>query len=258
MEQTDLAQVQDVPEVTPTLPDSPSETNGEEKEPSQGGETSTPDEDTLPFHKHPRWIAKQRETEELRAKLDALEPLKSEFEEIKSRLPKQEEPEPEMPEWWKDAFGTDEASMKAYKQKLQDEDRLLATMEERIVTKVRQTEAQEIAEREAQVQKWEAHIENEIQTLYSKGYTFDKNELLKVVDDYSKDAQGNYTGYVFPFEKAYEILQLKKTVPTPTDTARKNAASLSVSATGSGATQTTSAPTLTEIRNRGWGGWRRD
>lgn len=256
MNQIDLAQVQDVPEETTTLPDSPSDTNGNEQEPSQEGETNTPDEDTLPFHKHPRWIAKQRETEELRAKLDELSPLKEEFESIKSQLPKQPEPEPEMPEWWKDAFGTDEASMKAFKQKLQDEDRLIATMEERIVNKVRQTEAQEIAEREAQVQKWEAHIENEIQTLYTKGYTFDKNELLKVVDDYSKDAEGNYTGYVFPFEKAYEILQLQKKVPTPTDTARKNAASQSVSATKSGATQTNTAPTLTDIRQRGWGAWR--
>ena len=255
MEQIDLAQVQDVPEETPTLPDSPSETVEKGEEPSQGGD-NTPDEDNLPFHKHPRWIAKQRETEELRAKLEELSPLKDEFEQIKSQLPKQPEPDPEMPDWWKDAFGTDEASMKAFKQKLADEDRLLATMEERVANKIRQTEAQEIADREAQVQKWETHIENEIQALYAKGYTFDKNELLKVVDDYSKDGQGNYTGYVFPFDKAYEILQLKKTVPTPTDTARKNAASQSVSATKSGATHTQKAPTLTEIRQRGWGSWR--
>ncbi len=251
------AQVQDVPEVIPTPSESPTETKVEGTEPSQGGETpiNTPvAEENIPFHKHPRWIELQREREQMRKELQDLRPLKEEFSQIKTRLPQQEQ---EMPDWWKEAFGTDDASKAAFKKQVEYQNKVYEDLESRVVSRI-ESQAQDRVRREAEeVAKWETVIDTEVNTLREKGYQFDRNELLKVVEDYSKDAQGNFTGVLFPFEKAYEILQLKKTMPTPTATARKTAAAQSVAGTKTGS-PSSSIPTLTEVRNRGWSSWRTD
>lgn len=250
-----MAQVQDAPEVTTTPTDSPTETKVETtEEPSQGGEaTNTPDAENIPFHKHPRWIEKQREIDDLKRQLQTVSTLPNDIKEIREQLtPKKEA---EMPEWWKEAFGTDEASKKAFKKHLEEQEKAYAGLEDRVIARI-QREAQERQQKEQEtVRQWETFIDTEVQKLREKGYTFDRNELLKVVEDYSKDPEGNFTGQLIPFEKAYEILQLKKTAPTPTVVARKTAAAQSVAGTNSASTPST-LPTLTEVRQRGWGGWR--
>lgn len=239
---------------TPT--DSPTESNGEEENPSQKGDgietiNTSDEDDNIPFHKHPRWIARNRELEEMRGELESLRSLKTEIESIKQ--PPQVEPE--MPDWWKEAFGETDESKKAYQKQLEHEQKLYSQWEEKVIQKVRSSEAEEAARHEQAVRKYETQIENELDTLYEKGYKFDRNELLKVVEDYSKDAQGNFTGTLFPFEKAYEILQLKKSIPSETSKVRNQAAGKSVRGTHSGV-PTKTVPTITDIRSRGWGAWR--
>lgn len=254
MNPEDLAQVQVVPQENATPTESPAEIKQEVGQPSQGGD-NTPDADNLPFHKHPRWIQKNREVEEMRQKLEELLPLKSEIESLKHTPT--HATDPVLPDWWVDAFGTDEASKEAYKKHSVLENQKMREMEDSISKRVRDDIKHEQEERTASVEKWENYIETQITDLQGKGLKFDRNELLKVVDDYSKDVEGNYIpGYVFPFDKAYEILQLKKQVPTPTDKARENAASISSTGTKTGATTLNQMPTLTDIRQRGWGAWR--
>lgn len=249
-----LAQVQEVPQETTTPAVPPPETKEEGTEPSQGGEPNTPVVENIPFHKHPRWIERQHQFEKMERELSELRPLKDEFEQIRSKVAPVE---PEIPDWWKEAFGTDEASQQAFKKQVAYQQSVEAKLEERLLTKVQEQQQEKVRAEQEQVEKWESFIETEVQMLRDKGYAFDRNELLKVVEDFSKDGEGNFTGRLFPFEKAYEILQLKKTVPTPTDTARKTAATLSSTGTKTGST-TSTIPTLTEIRQRGWNGWRTD
>lgn len=249
------AQVQDAPEVTTTPTDSPTETKVEtETEPSQGGETTqnTPVVNDVPFHKHPRWIERERKFNEMEKELGELRPLRDEFGRFKSQIAPQEL---EMPDWWKEAFGTDEVSKAAFKKQTEYEAKRFEEFENRILERFEQRSVEKIQKEQAEVQKWETYIETEVQNLREKGYQFDRNELLKVVEDYSKDAQGNFTGHLIPFERAYEILQLKKAAPTPTVVARQTAAAQSVAGTNSATTPST-LPTLTEVRERGWGGWR--
>jgi hypothetical protein len=249
-----LAQVQEVPQENETPTVSPTDNNTEGTQPSQGGDTNTPDVENIPFHKHPRWIERQRQFEKMEQELQELRPLKDEFEQIRAKVAPTEQ---EMPDWWKEAFGTDEASQQAFKKQVEYQQKVEADLEQRLLTKVQERQAEQQRSQQEEVQKWESYIESEVQTLRDKGYTFNRNELLKVVEDFSKDGEGNFTGHLFPFEKAYEILQLKKTVPDPTATARKTAAGLSSTGTKTGSSGP-SVPTLTEIRQRGWSGWRND
>jgi hypothetical protein len=257
MPEDNLAQVPDAPEETTTPSDSPTEINGDSTSPSQGGDTTTntPDvNENVPFHKHPRWIERQREFDSLKKELDELKPLKSDFEQIRSAMPK---PAPEMPDWWKESFGDDDASRAAFQKQVEHEQKLYSDWENRVIEKLRSEQTQKAEQEKAEVEKWQGYIDAECAKLVEEGKVFDRNELLKVVDEFSKDQEGNYTGVVFPFAKAYEILQFRKTVPSATTTARQTAARHSVTGTRSGATPRSQARTIEEIRNRGWGAWRR-
>lgn len=252
-----MAQVQDVPEVIETPTESPAEIKENVEEPSQGGEQDLPDntpdvEDNIPFHKHPRWIAKQRELEEMREKLSEIETIKQEFSQFKQQNTSNE---PEMPEWWVESFGNDDASRNAWKKQVEHEQKLYQDWESRILEKVKTSEAQEAKQQADAVAKYEAEIENKIFALQEKGYKFNKNELLKVVEEYSTDETGKFSGVLIPFEKAYQILQLKKSIPSTTDKVRQKAADLSVQNTSSGI-KTNNVPSLSEIREKGWGAWR--
>lgn len=250
MEEINVAQPTEAVE-TETPSDPPTEIKEEQGEPSQGGD-NTLAEENLPFHKHPRWIQRNREIEELRQTVEELLPLREQVTEL-SQTPH----DLSLPDWWKEAFGDDELSKKTYQRQIEEQNRQFEEWSEKTIQKVYETQARFEQQQNAEVQMWEDHIEDQLQALKDKGYRFNRNELLKIVDDYSKDEEGNYGDRLFPFEKAYEILQLKKSTPTPTDKARQDAASLSVAGTKSGGA-THAIPTLTEIRQRGWSGWRTD
>lgn len=253
-----MAQVQEVPEVITTPTESPADNKENENTPSQEGEPELPDntpvlEENIPFHKHPRWIAKQRELDDMRIKLSELDTLKSELEQVKQQTSSTNEPE--MPDWWKKAYGEDAESQALWREQTQYQEQIYRQWEENVIQKVKTSESEQARQQAEAVRKHEAEIENKLFALEEKGYKFDKNELLKVVEEYSTDENGNFLGTLFPFEKAYEILQLKKSVPTPTDKARAKAADLSVKNTRTG-TKPDNTPSLTEIRTRGWGSWR--
>lgn len=248
---------------TPT--DSPTESNEEGIDPSQEGDEgeetgngietpiNTPDADhNIPFHKHPRWIARQREMDELRRTIEELKTAPREPE-----VPASQPQTQEMPDWWKETFGTDEASQTAFQKQLQHEQQMYEKWKANVINEFRSSEEQARRAHEESVRKYEQEIEDNILALQEAGHTFDRNELLKVVEEFSVDGQGNFIGQLFPFDKALQILQTRKAAPTPTDTARKQAASLSAKGTKSGTTAKT-MPTLSDIRNRGWGSWRSD
>ena len=80
----------------------------------------------------------------------------------------------------------------------------------------------------------------------------DKVELLNIVDEFTpKDDEGNYLGATIPLEKAYEILELKRSVPSAQTQQRKQLAGI----TGGG--RSGQQKSTNQFRPGDWGGWRR-
>ena len=193
-----------------TTQDSPAETEEEREEPSQEGDESeeestdesdddnTPDAKDVPFHKHPRWKKKQEEIEALK---EQVEELKTTSTTKDAPLDAAEEP---LPQWVLGLAGgqdTPEARnwYKQYKAANQSD---RESIRQEVLSEIKQTQEKEKQE----LDKWNSWVDDEVVRLQDEGNSFNKNELLKVANEYQPvDAKGNIS-----FDKALEILKLQK------------------------------------------------
>ena len=76
--------------------------------------------------------------------------------------------------------------------------------------------------------------------------------MLNIIDEFTpKDDDGNYLGATIPVEKAFEILEMKRSIPTAQTQQRKQLAGITGGG-GSGKGQSTQ-----QFRPGDWGGWRK-
>ena len=89
--------------VEKTTPESQPENKQTEK-PSQKGENTSDEseEDKLPFHRHPRWIAQRKRLEADEAELKELREFREKAEPF---LKEKESTEVKLPDWWSSAYG---------------------------------------------------------------------------------------------------------------------------------------------------------
>ncbi len=177
-----------------------------------------------------------REAKELRERLALLE------KEVRSR-PKTDE----LPGWWKNDYGDDENSHKAYatfRAGLREE--LRQAEEEK-----RERDQRETAEREARIRATEQSFDEQMDSLEEElGKTLsdrEKSELLDIVAEYSPKDGDSYDAFI-PLAKAYELSQklAKK------DPAKERIAQIAgVTSGGNAATSTQST------RPPQWGDWRK-
>lgn len=166
----------------------------------EGGESPKPKEGEDPavfqaFHKHPRWQALQSELKELTEFRDRVTPLLDKLGKSESAGEKTTE----IPEWFTELFGKNEAAWEKYQaydvqQRSQLREEILGEIE-------RQAEASS-----QEGKKYDKWVEDELALLESDGLKFNRNELLKVALDYAPtDAEGNIS-----LRRAYDILQKTK------------------------------------------------
>lgn len=170
----------------------PAASSAEDKTDEEG--ESSPDdkqdEEKIPFHKHPRWIAKQREIEELKAKIESIEGT------VESRRESDEEEVVEMPQWFVDLYGEDPEAYQAY---LIAEEAREQEREERLLSRISRQKEEE-TEREQQQQQW---VTDQLESLHEEGEEFDDNALMKVMVKYApSDEEGN-----LDFNKGLDILK---------------------------------------------------
>jgi len=212
-------------EVTDTPSESQPESNQTEESPSSQGEShkenNTENEENIPFHKHPRWKAKQQEIENLKKTVDELLPFREEVERLRQDFSKVSPQETtQIPPWFSALYGENYDAWKIMELK-EKEDRL----------KFKQEVVQEIENRQIEEKKekdrWNQWIDNQLVNLENEGKKFNRNELLKIIDDYRPiDEKGNWD-----FNKGYELLQLKKQLENKNghSQSRKQLASLTTS-----------------------------
>lgn len=228
-----------------TTADSPSEDDQtEEINPSQEGEqatndepTNTPDEDNLPFHKHPRWKQLQEDKaaqEKLNAELQAtIQQLQEKSEVVK--------PDDSLPQEFVELYGDDEVARKAYA--LQQKQ--MAGIEERIREQLITRQAEEARKEQEQTNQWDAWVDFEITTLVEAGEKFDRNKLMKIAVDFQPtDQQGNIS-----FKKALDIYKLQDATTKPTNSANKKVAAMTAS-NNQGDSKVDSSPSTNSLRGR--------
>lgn len=196
-----------------TTTDSPAEKEEEKENPSQEGDESdesedntedtkddnTSDETNIPFHKHPRWKKMKQELDELRTLKESLNQKTTED------APRAKEDEDtSLPQWVLDLTGgqvTPEAQQ-FYKNYLKENNSMRKSLKDEVLKEIQSEQTQQQAE-EAKWNKW---IDDEVERLEDDGHKFNKNELLKVANEFQPvDSKGNIS-----LDKALQILQLQK------------------------------------------------
>jgi len=221
------------------------EKNENGKEPSQNGEekpeikkANNPAEEDVPFHKHPRFKALTDEKNQLKQTVDE---MKLELQKLSSTN-QQNNQDKNIPEWFSEAFGEDPKVWAAFKKYTDGQkSEIEKSVEERLKSKERESN-------EA-INKWNSWIEDEVQRLKDEGKSFDKNELLKVANDFRPVDEK--TGYI-NFDKAYEILTYMKSKDSEEAKNKGNIKKNIVGESKSGDPQKSSELTSKDVRYRDW------
>ena len=156
------------------------------------------------FNDHPRFKelieGRKQDKETINQLQEQIKELTAFMESSKKTKEQSEAEKLEIPEWFKNMVGDDEQSVDFLKgiQKLIDERANSA------LTLAEKKKLQEEKEREEAIAKASKQIDEQLQALRDSGKTFEKNELLAIAKEYGAN------GYYLPFDKAYEILELRR------------------------------------------------
>lgn len=162
-------------------PASPSEDKGNSDQ-DETPSVDKQDEENIPFNKHPRWLEKQQELEEYKAKLAEFEAWK---EEVSKKLPKEEsKSEVDIDPEWLELYGTGdpETDAIAYEKHMRYEQRRLEQWQESTSEKQR---AEQETEAKA-VEEAKAYVDSELEALKKAGNQFDEDEFISFMTKHEK------------------------------------------------------------------------
>jgi hypothetical protein len=153
------------------------------------------DDNNIPFHKHPRF--KQVIEEKNRLK-EELEEMKAHMEEKFNNLETKQSLN-EIPSWFVEMFGDNEAAWKVWEKK-EKADR------ENILKEAANLYEKQKAVTEEESQHWDQWVDDNVSSIPNIKNENDKNELLKIMLDYKPtDDEGN-----LDFQKGYNIWKMSK------------------------------------------------
>lgn len=215
------------------VPESLPEDKPEEEAPAEG---DVPAEDNLPFHKHPRWIERENELNELK---EREKEMSRELADLKTD--RNSNVDTAVPDWFSELYGDNLTAWQKYSEHEQ-----ARTEEIKASILSQQQQEQENVQKEAE--HWNKWVDSQIDELADTGKRFDRNKLIKVMLEYSPtDAQNN-----LDFDKGYAIYEALEGKPdTAKSEARKQLADTTIASKGE--TPKRDYLTPAELRNRSWG-----
>lgn len=175
---------------------------------------------------------------------------KREAEEWKAKAETYKQPievSTELPEFWKELYGDSDASQKAWKIQNQQNESIKAEARKEALEAVRNERYEEAKRTDQNVETIDNHFED-LSAFVGRDLTEkEQSAILDIVDDYTpKDRDGNYASELLPFDKAWEIYELKnQSVKSAKTQSRNNVASL----TGS---QSQGDPGAIAEQNKNW------
>ena len=180
--------------VEKTTPESQPENKQTEK-PSQKGENTSDEseEDKLPFHRHPRWIAQRKRLEADEAELKELREFREKAEPF---LKEKESTEVKLPDWWASAYGDTPESQEQYRVYLD----ITKAEREKMKTELKEELRGELTAEETSKKEANDYVLNEVESMKSEGLKFEEQKLFTFIKDYVGkygptrllDAEGNY------------------------------------------------------------------
>lgn len=233
----------DIGEKTPTESQPEKEQGKSEEQKPEGGD-NTSNDDQLPFHKHPRWIERDNELKELRAKQQEddriIADLRAFKQEIETKFKGSETAD--IPAWFKNLFGDNQQAWAEYKAHT-DEER------EQIKADLKREAEAEWKQAQEQEKYWQGWVGDQLTKLEQSGKKFDRNELVKIMlETRPTDQNGN-----FDFEAGYRIYELSKanSVDPAKSQARKHIAD-EVTKSSRGESKSKDYMTSAELRKKSW------
>ena len=157
----------------------------------------------------------------------------------------------DVPQEWVELYGDSEVSKRAYKIQLQREETLMENATKKAIQQLKQESQREVE----MAQENELYIEENLSSLQKKlgkKLTSEvEEEVLSIVDEFSPTGEDGKYISLFPFDKAYEIFQLRTSqVSQKTAQARTKVANLTGN-TSEGETESSDSNF-----KRGWDNWR--
>jgi hypothetical protein len=178
-------------------------------------------------------------------------------EELEQTRSYRTEEEPDMPSYWVTLYGDSDASQKAWKIQQQREDELEQRAYEAGQRGAQELETKQREKINSNLNTIDDHFDNLYDFVGRELTAKEQSAILDIVDDYTaKDENGNYQGALMPFDKAWEIYELKNnSTKSATRQSRDTVAALS----GTSSQGNTTAQT--EEQNKNWnplarGSWR--
>lgn len=240
------------PEETETPSESPAENEPTEEAPSPDGAPvdNSQEETNVPFHKHPRWVEREKSWKERFSSQESqIAQLRSELESKLSTIQNTTTPG-ELPDDFVKLYGSDPEAFKLWR-KSQEE------LASRIKAEIRQEEEQRQVQERQRLTEGERFVEDSLQSLEDDGKVFDRNELMKFMVDFKEKygALPSDENDNLDFRRGYELMMDMKAatgeVAKAKSTARKNLASFSSSSTG-GEAQSKDYLTSQDLKNMDW------
>lgn len=152
-----------------------------------------------------------------------------------------------LPSYWAKMYGDNDNSRLAYSYELERQESLREEFRREALDAVRQERNQEsqiIATNERTID------ENLEDLSYALGRDLsdrEESEILNIVDEYTpKDDDGNYSGKLIPFEKAWEIYNLRQSQTSGTTARQRRVPTMATN------TQTSGEPSNREGDNKNW------
>jgi len=221
--------------------DSPSQKGEEESSSEDDSDSTSDDSENVPLNKQPRFKEVISQNRELKSTIDdlttSMEELKSGLSDMKSSQPEQ------VPQAFIDLYGEGATAETWAKFK-----QLLPAMDKESLRRevVDEMKAQAKSE-DTSNQKWTDWINSEVKELKDAGERFDKNALLKVMEDFTpSNEEGN-----LDFKKGLKILQMQKDDKSEAKAEKKKIAAQTTSES-TAETSKSKIPTSKDLRNVDW------
>ena len=212
---------------------------------SEEAEQAT-EEQRVPYS---RFKSKIAEVEQKESIIKGLEERLSSLEQ--SRIESKPLEDIEVPSEWTELYGDSDVSKRAFKVQLQREAELMERATKNAIEQLKQESVRENEMANENAAFIDESLESLQKTLGKKLTNEIEEEVLTIVDEFSPlDENGKYVS-IFPFDKAYEIFQLRNAQASQkTNQARTQVANLAGN-TSEGATDTSDSNF-----KRGWDNWR--
>lgn len=204
------------------------------------------EENKVPYSRfkkfHDEAVQLRQEAAEWKAKAEAIRPAERQVES-------------EIPSFWKEMYGDSDASQRAWQIQSEQNEAMLQKARDEAKDAYRQERYEEIERQQKNVEAIDTGLET-LKDFVGRDLTEkEQAAVLDIVDDFTPKGQdGSYNSNLFPFEKAWEIYELKSNAQkAPKKESRDNVAAL----TGR---QTQGEPTINEkdkdFNPMDWGAWR--